>query len=352
MSACTLSHYDVVWPKGGVLPSADPQFFFLAELHKFEPIEKINGLFISRVATPGSILLVEEFDFCAPVSGPFYQWIINEKKIQNGVFEEGKILGWDEKGGLQGKYEALSLMYELLVSPDIDMTRFEQAAMEMRTCYQQQIIDRFGQEAMRSLRSIPNITEVLEEYGKLTEEIQKSLEEIAKEWERKLTEKRSEITSLIKKSYPLQGPEGEVPYSKEWIMHCVRHDLAQSGTSIELNESIRELGTFGSICWTELDCLRKGKIEELEQRIKECLASQFPIRTEAMIATLQKVKDTVAASGKIFVIAGLDHFCEPQECQDERFRLTSFYRYLEQEAIDAVVLSPRYINPVTEKQVR
>jgi hypothetical protein len=104
----------------------------------------------------------------------------------------------------------------------------------------------------------------------------------------------------------------------------------------------------------ELMDIATGMMEVGDQRsaARELLYAQvlkrsefFPVRTEAMVATLQKVRETFSIEGSIFLIAGRNHVKEVAEVPEKQeaswYSLQPLRDYIEKR--NGVLLVPRGI---------
>ena len=330
-------HYDIIYPRGELSLDAEPEVFFIAEHHNVEAVQKMNGLFMSAVATPGSVLLIEGYESCKPILGAVFSFEMNVNSVREGVFTEGRVLGWDPFGQeiCSGKNVAILLFLSLLNDSELDMNEVQEKIAEKKHDFEMGI--------SAELLTSPNVVAALNEVAILAEEIEGSIGKIARERKEKLERVSQKIAAQQANLETVRSRLRAIPSSAETFDEWMRCVLQEREVGLELEKKREGFAIYDILSNGELNMLRNDIVCELCQRAKENLAANFPLRTEMMISTMQKVRTSLSEGEKIFLVAGERHLREDPTCQDERYRLDSFYRYLAEEKIRAVVLRPKIL---------
>ena len=314
-SSLLSERYDVMWPKKERVFDGMPEVFFITENCSAESIRKINGLFISTVATPGSVLLIEGSDSSEPLSRERLQRKMSAHWIRDGVFEEGHVLGWSasKRQIMDVRNRAVSICCTWLKKSHVCMEKFQENILEK--------ISFMKESVSRGVFAHPNVVVMLEELVTSAQEVQESWNKIA-EAKRKnfleIQDAEAELSAVLKSS----GFSLTDLYKRE-----------------ELSAKINDLYLCSSEIKSKIDSFNSEIERKLYKRVQAQKEEISPSSMVAMVSSIQKVRGIVGREKKIFVLAKEEHFFVKPTSPDFYFRLECIYPYLEQ--INAIILRPK-----------
>ncbi len=331
-------NYDVIH-HNQACPLEECSTFLLGEIHENVGIRKTNALFIKTFGGENSVVLLECEKSLQP---PKFS---SEMRQVFGI-EIEQMMGWDDDSvAMSGDSLKLAFRFAGIVidkipnfGRDLISTNWEEAMLGELKKYSETDLDeegdsRFSIQAIESSRKqeVRNDSRPYEEQirilaGKLRgleasliKTIQSQVAEINPQIEA-IKGKKAELSRLNREINDLEESESVPAHSKEL-------DLKS------LNASWMKLQS-------KKTSLLNAFIPDLKKTLEDCLVSYLRetslARTEAMVSTLRKIKKV---SGKIFLIAGMDHLKEEPDFPPE-YSLKSLKGLLDERS-DIVILRPK-----------
>lgn len=342
-------NYTVVWKHSESTPQ-DWNIFLLIENHYHKLARKVNGLFISLFATPGSFFVVEGSSYLQQSKTPKHN--MRTFSIETSHIQPSNVLGWDNVHFLTAKenfilaYTVASGYFNTFYN-NLDLllqinwkSILEEHLLTIDYEFQDELdFKPFLEKAICEVANEMNVfveqqlVPIIAQYVFLIEQIKLD--------EEKHIEMQSYFDFQISSNSSIRNPF-------EIIEPCFR-PLEKYTTEdyINLSSDLHKKRVEALKMENFLETLLHQKRLELMDKKNPYSVADFPERTQGMIKTLNHISQLVSNSESIaFLIAGENHLNENTSMPQERRELCSLeplYRFFANHK-NIVVLKPKSLS--------
>ena len=339
------TNYDIIWRHPESIGEEEIDTYLIAEKHKCPPVQRVNELFISTFANPGSVLLIEGQASLHKVSAAIMH--PHNMTLDTPHIVHGSIFGWDDATCsedisdelwdwvffcLKSKYMASEiahinwgeelLSYASIINKEDD---FDEPTRIQKAQQFEQAMDKVipPVETFISTYMLP-LAIALKEEDRQMEEAKIALEQ----------SRSREKELFLRQDWTKQ----------DWddLHECISQNSAYSN---RYTEGFSKIDEIKKEIEGKIKCLGTWRTLEHQKELNK----GFPQRTSAMVETLHHVRKYLgSAEGKVFLVAGLRHlqevknlFSEEESVDEiERGSLKTLYTFLEEHK-NIVVLRPK-----------
>lgn len=332
-------YFSIVWHHPEAVES-DWTIFCLEEDHYNEEGKKINGLFMSLFSPPGSVLAVESENYLQTTKVP--ETTKKDFYITTSNIKSENIIGWDMKdfslfidSKKNANFIAIKILHALENNFILNLNNFNWKST-MLSCWNnlQQQMSKEQQQNLDLIYTTEAIHHVALEMSTFSKKKLIPLEKSCRK-EKKLAEKLKGEIALIDPSFAgtleswfesKTSSDGEAAHkfdSETLITFLMRHKEGE----VLLDQYLEAVKKY-SESKTKRCLLVNKKIRKMIKRLNET-SKFFPIRTHAMITTLQNADDYITADQSVFhLVAGGKHLEEDTNEVNEKYSLDAFYNFI------------------------